>query len=62
MNRSDEALIIAHRQGDPAAFGELVRRYAGSLYGYLTHMSNDMLSKVSDIPHEAAEDGKIIEI
>ncbi|HIJ57527.1 MAG TPA: MBL fold metallo-hydrolase [Deltaproteobacteria bacterium] len=28
----------------------------------LTHMSNDMLSKVSDIPYETAEDGKIIEI
>ena len=28
----------------------------------LTHMGGDMLSRVSDVPHEAAEDGKIIEI
>ena len=28
----------------------------------LTHMGSDMLSRVSEIPHEAAEDGKIIEI
>jgi len=28
----------------------------------LTHMGGDMLSRLSDVPHEAAEDGKIIEI
>ena len=28
----------------------------------LTHMGSDMLSRLSDIPHEAAEDGKIIEL
>ena len=28
----------------------------------MTHMTGDMLSRVSDIPHETAEDGKIIEI
>ena len=28
----------------------------------LTHMGGDMLSRVSDVPHEVAEDGKIIEI
>jgi len=26
MNGSDEALIVAHRQGDPAAFDELRKR------------------------------------
>lgn len=28
----------------------------------LTHMSGDMLSRLPDIPHEVAEDGKILEI
>jgi len=41
MARSDEALIDAHRQGDATAFGELVRRYADSLLGYLIRMSRD---------------------
>ena len=35
MERSDEALIGAHRQGDLTAFDELIRRYADSLFGYL---------------------------
>jgi RNA polymerase sigma-70 factor (ECF subfamily) len=38
---SDEALIAAHRTGDSAAFGELVRRYADSLLGYLVRMIGD---------------------
>jgi RNA polymerase sigma-70 factor (ECF subfamily) len=39
MNKSDQSLIDAHLQGDCEAFGELVRRYGGSLLGYLTKMS-----------------------
>jgi len=39
MEHSDEALIKAHRRGDPAAFGELVRRYADPLLGYLRRRS-----------------------
>lgn len=41
MERSDEALLTAHRNGDPAAFGELVGRYADSLLGYLVRMIGD---------------------
>ncbi len=39
MDRTDESLIIAHRKGDPAAFGELVRRYADALLGYFVQMT-----------------------
>jgi len=39
MENTDKSLIDAHRQGDPAAFGELVRRYGDSLLGYLIRMS-----------------------
>ena len=38
MEMSDEKLIKAHCRGDTAAFGEIVRRYGGSLLGYLTKM------------------------
>jgi RNA polymerase sigma-70 factor (ECF subfamily) len=41
MDRSDEALIVAHRQGDSTAFGELVRRHADSLFGYLMRMTDN---------------------
>ena len=41
MEPSDEALMTAHRQGDAAAFGQLVRRYADSLLGYLVRLSGD---------------------
>jgi len=39
MDRTDETLIIAHQKGDSAAFGELVRRYANPLLGYLVRMT-----------------------
>jgi len=38
MENCDEALFDAHRQGDPNAFGLLVRRYSTVLLGYLTRM------------------------
>ena len=38
---TDKSLIDAHRKGDPAAFGELVRRYGDSVLGYLTRMSGN---------------------
>ncbi|MHC4363432.1 MAG: RNA polymerase sigma factor [Planctomycetota bacterium] len=36
MEITDKSLVDAHLQGDPTAFGELVRRYGDSLLGYLT--------------------------
>jgi len=39
MQSTDESLINAHCRGEPAAFAELVRRYGGSVLGYLTRMS-----------------------
>jgi len=41
MEKTDKSLIDAHCQGDPAAFGELVRRYGDSLLGYLTRISGN---------------------
>jgi len=41
MENTDKSLIDAHRQGDPAAFGELVRRYGNSVLGYLIRMSRN---------------------
>lgn len=41
MDRSDEELILAHRQGDAAAFPELVRRHADSLLSYHMRMTQD---------------------
>jgi RNA polymerase sigma-70 factor (ECF subfamily) len=35
--RSDEALMLAYRDGDAAAFEALYRRYRGRLYRYLLH-------------------------
>lgn len=35
MDRTDKSLIDAHCQGDQTAFAELVRRYGGSVLGYL---------------------------
>ncbi len=40
MDNTDESLIDAHRRGDRAAFGELVRRYGDSVLGFLFRMSN----------------------
>jgi RNA polymerase sigma-70 factor (ECF subfamily) len=39
MDRSDEALIAAHGHGDPAAFGELLRRHGPAVFGYLVRMN-----------------------
>lgn len=47
MTDSDEALITAHSQGDPAAFPELVRRHGDPLLGYLRRITGD---------HQEAED------
>ena len=41
MENTDKSLIDAHRRGDPAAFGELVRRYGDSVLGYLIRMSSN---------------------
>src|SRR4030042_1950482 len=41
MENTDKSLIEAHRRGDPAAFGELVRRYGDSVLGYLIRMSGN---------------------
>ena len=41
MDSTDKSLIDAHLQGDPTAFGELVRRYGDSVLGYLMHMSGN---------------------
>ena len=41
MENTDKSLIDAHRKGDPAAFGELVRRYGDSVLGYLIRMSRN---------------------
>jgi len=47
MDNTDKSLIDAHCQGDPMAFGELVRRYGDSILGYLIRMSGN---------HHQAED------
>jgi len=47
MESTDKSLIEAHCQGDPLAFGELVRRYGDSILGYLMRMSGN---------HHQAED------
>ena len=41
MENTDKSLIDAHCQGDPAAFGELVRRYGDRVLGYLIRMSGN---------------------
>jgi RNA polymerase sigma-70 factor (ECF subfamily) len=41
MENTDKSLIDAHCQGDPSAFGELVRRYGDSVLGYLIRMSSN---------------------
>ena len=37
----DESLVAAHLRGDPAAFGELVRRYGDGILGYLFRMTGN---------------------
>ena len=51
MENTDKSLIDAHRQGDPAAFGELVRRYGDSVLGYLIRMSGNR-EKAEDLFQE----------
>ncbi len=41
MENTDKSLIDTHLRGDPAAFGELVRRYGDSVLGYLIRMSGN---------------------
>ena len=41
MGKSDESLIVAHRDGDAEAFGELMSRYSDALYNYLLRMTGD---------------------
>jgi RNA polymerase sigma-70 factor (ECF subfamily) len=41
MEDSDKSLLEAHLNGDETAFGELVRRYGGSILGYLIRMSRN---------------------
>jgi RNA polymerase sigma-70 factor (ECF subfamily) len=39
--RSDEALMLAYRDGDASAFEDLYKRYRGKLFRYLQHQSGD---------------------
>jgi len=39
MESTDKSLVEAHCKGDPEAFSELVRRYGGSVLGFLTRMT-----------------------
>jgi RNA polymerase sigma-70 factor (ECF subfamily) len=41
MQNDDKSLIEAHLRGDKAAFEHLVRRYGGSVLGYLTRISGN---------------------
>ena len=41
MEGLDESLVAAHLRGDPAAFGELVRRYGDGVLGYLCRMTGN---------------------
>lgn len=41
MERTDELLMEAYRDGDQAAFPPLVHRYQNRLYGYLMRMVNN---------------------
>lgn len=40
-------MLARHIEGDPRAFGEIVERYAGCVYGYLTR---------AGLPHPTADD------
>jgi RNA polymerase sigma-70 factor (ECF subfamily) len=51
MENTDKSLIDAHCQGDPAAFGELVRRYGDGVLGYLIKMSGNR-EQAEDLFHE----------
>ena len=60
MEETDKNLIDAHLQGDPMAFGELVRRYGDSLLGYLTKIcrnreqAKDLFQETFKRVHEKA--------
>lgn len=60
MEKTDKSLIDAHCQGEPAAFGELVRRYGDSLLGYLTRIcgnreqAEDLFQETFKRVHEKA--------
>jgi RNA polymerase sigma-70 factor (ECF subfamily) len=41
MENTDKSLIEAHCQGDPTAFGEIVRRYGDGILGYLIRMTGN---------------------
>jgi RNA polymerase sigma-70 factor (ECF subfamily) len=41
MENKDKSLIEAHCQGDPTAFGEIVRRYGDGILGYLIRMTGN---------------------
>ncbi|MHC4704437.1 MAG: RNA polymerase sigma factor, partial [Planctomycetota bacterium] len=40
MENTDKSLVDAHCRGDREAFAELVRRYGGSVLGYLRKVSS----------------------
>ena len=60
MEKTDKSLIDAHVKGEPAAFGELVRRYGDSLLGYLTRIcgnreqAEDLFQETFKRVHEKA--------
>jgi len=41
MERTDELLLEAYREGDETAFPELLRRYQNPLFGYLMRMARN---------------------
>ena len=51
MEKTDNSLLDAHRQGDATAFGELVRRHGDSLLGYLVRMTGSR-DKAEDLFQE----------
>ena len=60
MDNTDRSLIDAHCRGDGLAFAELVRRYGGSVLGYLVRMSgsreqaDDLFQETFKRVHEKA--------
>jgi len=60
MDNTDRSLIDAHCRGDRMAFAELVRRYGGSVLGYLVRMSgsreqaDDLFQETFKRVHEKA--------
>jgi RNA polymerase sigma-70 factor (ECF subfamily) len=60
MENTDKSLIDAHCRGDKEAFAELVRRYGGSILGYLRKvsgrpdMADDLFQETFRRVHEKA--------